>query len=86
VPLLGAARSTVSFLQTIWFCWYLLNMVFNMRLIGFLLRATKLEVKQALKNKVLCLSRKAKQCLLQMSRNTLAFASDGTSTLMHELV
>jgi len=42
-----------------------------MHLISFLLRATKLEVKQAIKNKVFCVSRKAKQCLLQMSRNTL---------------
>jgi len=42
--------------------------------------------KTSAKNRVLCLSRKAKQCLLQMSRNTLAFTSDGTSTLTHELV
>jgi len=42
-----------------------------MHSIGFVLRATKLEVKQALQHEVLCLSRKAKQCLLQMSGNTL---------------
>jgi len=47
-------------------------MVFSTRLIGFLLRATKQEQKSALKKiEVLCLLRRPRQCILQMSRNTL---------------
>ena len=50
----------------------LLNRVFNTHLIGFLLRATKQERKSALESfEALCLSRRPRQCILQVSRNTL---------------
>ena len=41
VLLLKAAGSIICFLRMIRYCWYLLNRVFNMHLIGFQLHATK---------------------------------------------
>jgi len=53
-------------------CVDLLNRVFNTHLIGFLLRATKQERKSALESfEALYLSRRPRQCILQVSRNTL---------------
>ena len=53
-------------------CVDLPNRVFNTHLIGFLLRATEQERKSALESfEALCLSRRPRQCMLQVSRNTL---------------
>jgi len=53
-------------------CVGLLNRVFNTHLIAFLLRSTKQERKSALESfQALCLSRRPRQCILQVSRNTL---------------
>ena len=71
-------------------CVDLINRVFKTQIIRFLLRATKQGPKSALESfEATCLSRRPRQCILQVSRNTLqqvqkfnqlgvVFTSDGS--------